>query len=131
MLLIRKIIDQTWEIVDSPIFAASVKEVADSYFHIFFDQLKRSTFIKDAKDGFNTTVNINNMKKPPLAALLTRIQSISTNMIPIEIHSISSSGGGAKMSQNQSNLLILRDIMSGPILDSLCISVFDASTLNN
>lgn len=136
-LLIRKILNQTWEIVDSPIFAASVKEVADSYFHIFFDQLKRSTFIKDAKVDLNTTVNVNvnNMKKPPLAALLTRIQSISTNMIPIEkkIDSISSSGGGgvAKMSQNQSNFLILREIMSGPILDSLCISVFDASTLND
>jgi hypothetical protein len=122
MVLIRKIINQTWDIIDSPMFAASVKEAVDNYFAIFFDQLKRSTFMKDPK----SESPVKNLKKPPLAALLTRIQSTSTNMIPIDI-----GGGGATAAQNQSNMLILKDIMSGPILDSLCISVFDASTLSD
>jgi hypothetical protein len=123
--LIPKIMAQTWEVIDSPMFVAAVKEAVDKYFLLFFDQLKRSVFLKDNR----VDSAINNMKTQPLAILLTRIQSISTNMIPTESSMLMhTSGGGGNIN---SNILILEDMMSGPVLDALCTSVFDASSLSN
>jgi hypothetical protein len=129
VLLINKIMNQTWEIIDSPLFISAVKEATDIYFQLFFDQLKKSAFIKDEK--MDSTPS--NLKKIPLASLLSRIQSISTNMIPTDTSTNTTSSTILKSSSHNSNansnLLVLKDIMSGPILDSLCISVFEASAL--
>jgi len=106
------VLAQVWDISESPMFATSLIEVTDACFRIIFEQLRSNIFAPD-----HSTMKANQkawapMRTPPLASILPHIKSIAAELLP---------------TNSQQLTVNIRDLVSGPILDSLCLSVFDAT----
>lgn len=82
-------------------------EAVDKCFEIIYQILRN--------DSYNEQNNTNHIvTSPPLASLLPQIKAISAKLLPTDIDY-----DGFINSE-------VRDVSSGPYLDSFCISAFDA-----
>eukprot|EP01038_Epipyxis_sp_PR26KG_P011035 gene11035-14817_t len=102
---VTKILNQTWDIVESPIFAIVLSETIENTFKVIFETLKMNAFTKDSKSD---------IKSIPLASLLPQLKLISSKLLPSD-----------SMSE------FIPHIMNGPHLDAFCIALFDNLNENN
>ncbi len=89
-------------------FARSYAESVDACFRLIFDHLRHSAFMAEAQ----ASVVSPTLKTLPLASLLPQIKAVATRLLP----SSTEQPLGAE----------IRDISSGPCLESFCVSIFDA-----
>jgi hypothetical protein len=106
------ILAQVWDISESPMFATSLIEVTDACFRIVFEQLRSNIFAPDHSMMKGSQKTWTPMRTPPLASILPHIKSIASELLP---------------TNSQQLTVNIQDLVSGPILDSLCLSVFDAT----
>lgn len=109
---VEDILAQLWDVSESPMFAAALIEVVDACFRIVVEQLRVNVFSPDSQGQEASWLP---MKTPPLASLLPQLKAASFLLLP--------------NSPKQSPMTIdanIRSIISGHVLDSLCMSVFDA-----
>jgi hypothetical protein len=106
---------QIWDIVESPVFMVVYGETLDTSYRLCYDYLRKFIFQHDpstASPGFEG-VSTAHLKSPPLASILPQLKSISIRFVPDSSHDLPLSND-------------IRNISSGPLLDSLCINIFDA-----
>lgn len=89
-------------------FTSSFLEVNDSCFHLVMEMLRQNIFAPESQ-GVHGESAWTQLRSPPLASLLPQIKATAAALVPSAQSSVS-----------------VHDLVSGPILDSLCISVFDS-----
>jgi hypothetical protein len=95
-------------------------ETLDTSYRLCYDYLRKFIFQHDpsfsspstASPGFDGFLAAH-LKSPPLASILPQLKSISIRFVPDSSHD-------SPLSND------IRNISSGPLLDSLCINIFDA-----
>ena len=95
---------QIWDVAESASFEAALLEVSDNCYCICFEQLRRNVYTFDNSDFHHS-----DSRAPPFASLLPQIKAIASSLLPNDARSVD-----------------IRDIVSGPLVESLCDSVFDA-----
>ena len=83
-------------------FISAVLEVTSNLFRLIYEQLRVNIFI----------LNGNELRKPPMISLLPQIKSIATLLIP---------------NDNQIQNSSINELLNGPLLESLCMSIFEAT----
>lgn len=101
----QQLISQTWDIVESPMFVTVFSEATDICFKRIFDNLKRNIFA----DTTDYTSSGTSLRSPPLASVLPQLKAICSRLLP-----------------DDTICPDVKEIYSGPSLDALCISIFDA-----
>ena len=96
----KLVLHQLWDVIESPMFATAYREVVDSAYHVVLERL------------IQTIYPSNSRQSPPLASILPQVRSAGDMILPN-----ASAVDGSH----------LRSLVSGPILDSFTISVFDAT----
>jgi hypothetical protein len=92
-------------VAESPSFESALLEVSDICYGICYDQLRRNVYTFEHGAGAASA----RTNSPPLASLLPQIKAIASSLLPNDLRSVD-----------------IREISSGPILEALCVSVFDA-----
>jgi hypothetical protein len=87
-------------------FVAAYSEALDAAFRVVFESLRRNVFTSDNPASHDA------LRTLPLASLLPQIKAIAARLLPASLDTVVSPE--------------VRDISSGPCLDSFCIAVFDA-----
>jgi hypothetical protein len=95
---------QTFDVVESPMFAAVFSEAVDTCFKLIYENLKRNVFYPDNPAGHLQ------QRTPPLATLLPQLKATTARLMP------STDVLSAEV----------REIRSGTALDTLCIFLFDS-----
>ena len=103
---VHTIQNQTWDIVESPMFIVVLNEVLETCFTHIFDSLQRDVFSSDESDSLDSRMTANSIY---LASLLPQLSLIASRMLPQD---------------NISNTL--REISSGIALDSFCVAITDS-----
>ncbi len=106
MLPMHNIQNQTWDIVESPMFIVVLNEVLETCFTHIFDSLQRDVFSSDDSDLLDTRMMSNSIY---LASLLPQLSLIASRMLPQD---------------NISNTL--KEISNGIALDSFCVAITDS-----
>ena len=101
----HSLLSQTWDVVDSPKFAAVFSEATDTCFRHIFESLRRNVF---APENLSSTQR----RVPSVASLLPQIKNLAERMLPL-IH---------EPLPNEA-----REIVSGAALDALCVALFDSA----
>lgn len=114
MLPIHNLQNQTWDIVESPMFVVVLNEVLETCFTHVFDSLQRDVFSSDDSDLPDLRQTTNSIY---LASLLPQFSLIASRMLPQD--SISNT---------------IKEISNGIALDSFCVAITDSyfdSEINN
>jgi hypothetical protein len=114
MLPIHNLQNQTWDIVESPMFVVVLNEVLETCFTHVFDSLQRDVFSSDDSDLPDLRHTTNSIY---LASLLPQFSLIASRMLPQD--SISNT---------------IKEISNGIALDSFCVAITDSyfdSEINN
>ena len=106
MLPMHNIQNQTWDIVESPMFIVVLNEVLETCFTHIFDSLQRDVFSSDESDLLDVRMTTNSIY---LASLLPQLSLIASRMLPQD---------------NISNTL--KEISNGIALDSFCVAITDS-----
>ena len=129
--IVNNLLAQTWDVVDSPLFATVCTEAIDTCFRHISSQLRDKIFLPLDSQGMELTGS-SQPRTPPIASLLPQLKSIAKEMLPgLPTNGSSSSGGGGSAQGPGSGALLtpeVRDIAAGAALDSLCVAIFDAPT---
>lgn len=98
--------------VDSPVFQVVYSETLDSCYQVCYEQLRKLIFQPESSPipGYDSTSIA--FRAPPLASVLPQLKSISNRLLPDSVDGPLNSH--------------LKHMSSGALLDSLCISIFDA-----
>ena len=109
---------KTWDLAESPMFHAAVSESLNSSFKIISSQLRKEVFVPASNPTSHAT-----LRTLPLASLLPQVKAIATRLLPSQ--SPSSTSTAAVLPTE------LKEISSGPIIDGLCISIFNSPSGDN
>lgn len=101
----QQLISQTWDVVESPMFVTVFSEATEICFRRIFENLKRNIFA----DTSDYTSSGNSLRSPPLASVLPQLKAICSRLLP-----------------DDAICPDVKEIYSGPSLDALCVSIFDA-----
>ena len=93
-------------------FHAAVSESLNSSFKIISSQLRKNVFVPASNPTSHAT-----LRTLPLASLLPQVKAIAARLLPSQ--SPSSAASAALPPE-------LKEISSGPIIDGLCISIFNS-----
>ncbi len=91
-------------------FVTVYSESVDACFRVIFEHLRRGAFMSDSPTTSSGSGAAH--KSLPLASLLPQIKAVAAKLLPSSMDSVVSAE--------------VRDISSGPGLDSFCIAIFDA-----
>lgn len=105
---VTNLMGQLWDIAESPNFAAAIVEATDACYRLTFEQLRRNVFTFDNIGESGS--NLGQLRTPPLASLLPQVKAIASSFLPNDVRSVD-----------------IKELFSGPILESLCVAVFDAT----
>lgn len=106
--MVQKLLNQTWDILETSTFEVVYTEALDYCFRISFDHLSRYVFNPEPHSPGHDMAS----RAPPLASLLPQLKSLASRLLP-----------DSKETAITSDVKV---VSSGPLLDSLCISIFDA-----
>jgi len=101
----QQLISQTWDVVESPMFVTVFSEATEICFKRIFDNLKRNIFA----DTSDYSSSGSSLRSPPLASVLPQLKAICSRLLP-----------------DDTICPDVKEIYSGPSLDALCVSIFDA-----
>ena len=101
----HQLIAQTWDIVECPLFPPVFSEATEICFRRIFDNLKRNIFSEVSDYSSSSSP----LRSPPLASLLPQLKAICSRLLPDDA-----------ICQD------VKEVYSGPSLDALCVSIFDA-----
>ena len=107
---------QTWDLLESPAFSTVYREAVDTCFRHVFDTLYKTVFSPQGQ----TPTSAHALRAPPLASLLPQIKSIATNLLP----TVGAGGEGEKDSFGMVSAVV-KELSSGPYLESFCIAILD------
>ncbi|KAJ1407749.1 Peroxin-3 [Ochromonadaceae sp. CCMP2298] len=99
---VQGLLDQTWDLLESPAFSTVYTEAVDCTFKIVLDSL-RPAFASEGQ-----------ARTPPLASLLPQIKAVAGKLLPT-----ASAGHGGVSAE-------VKEISQGPYLEAFCIAIFDA-----
>lgn len=135
---VQLILNQLWDIVESPNYRVVLQEVLDKSFQRLFEELKQNKFVVARDNSANSIVTCSSvgnttsatcmsacsnsdndavaeLARPPLAILLPEFRKLVNNSLlpenPLVVSKIAS------------------EISSSPSLDALCILAYDSMTL--
>lgn len=98
---VQLILNQLWDIIESPNFQIVLQQAIDICFQRIFEQLKLNAF--ESGSG---------RKTPPLALLLPQFkQLVSVHLLPVDMNTLSR---------------IANEISNLPSLDALCVLAYDS-----
>jgi hypothetical protein len=83
-------------------------ESVDAIFRSISDQVRKAVFQPENNPGSHS----NTLRTPPLASLLPQMKVISTRLLPEDL--------------DDDSIELKHILSSGPLLDSFCLSLFDA-----
>ena len=99
---------QTWDVIESPMFAAVFAEAADTALRSIVNHLKCKVFTEESDvDDYGPP----RARTPPLARLLPQLKFAALRLLP--------SDPTAPISSD------VLEMISNPVLDTLCVSLFD------
>ena len=101
-------------------FHAAVSESLNSSFKIISSQLRKNVFVPASNPTSHAT-----LRTLPLASLLPQVKAIAARLLPSQSPS-SSSSAAAAAAASAALPPELKEISSGPIIDGLCISIFNS-----
>lgn len=98
---------QTWDVIESHAFEVVFAEAMDQCYRITQDHLSRLYNTEPHSPGMDMS-----SRSPPLASLLPQLKNLSSRLLPD--------------SANTAMTPDIKQVSSGALLDSLCISIFDS-----
>jgi hypothetical protein len=153
---VQRLLSETWDLVDCPMFCEAYTESVDRCFRIVYEELQRNVFSTDGSGvspqdrprsaAASASSPHTHLRTPPLASLLPQIKAIGMNLLqPSSPHGPSSDPSspygsdfasprdGSSSSSTSSNRSTsssvvsanIKEISSGPALDSLCVSILE------
>lgn len=140
---VQKLLAETWDLLDCPMFCEVYTESVDRCFRIVSDELQRNVFSlgsrvpeKDrprsaAASAASPTLPL---RTPPLASLLPQIKAIATNLLqpssPPPSSSLYNQDNSLLDGSNSGSVVssIIKEVSSGPALDSFCVSMLETTT---
>lgn len=137
----RKLLYQIWDVVESPIFSVVYFESVDATFRVVAENLRRFVFQSEHSPGPFVSGSVHNspaprsasatpqslsnastpfpassaqvgLKTPPLASILPQLKSLAAKLLPESAETV--------------NIYDIRAISTGPLLESFCMTIFDA-----
>jgi hypothetical protein len=102
---------QTWDVIESPMFAAVFSEAADTCLKSVITYLKVNVFTPQDGDEEEEEEEEVRFRSPPLATLLPRLKGAALRLLPSDPSTAISAD--------------VREIISSSSLDTLCVSLFD------
>ena len=117
--VVHSLLCRTWDIVDSNIFVAIFTEAVNTSFRHIFNKIRVLKYPDPASesmvDFFKGEDSYQQRFEPPkLAKILPKVKSIALDMLPKETE--------------ETLTLEAKEVAAGPVLNTLCEAVFDAST---
>eukprot|EP00596_Hydrurales_sp_CCMP1899_P000930 CAMPEP_0119034826 /NCGR_PEP_ID=MMETSP1177-20130426/1830_1 /TAXON_ID=2985 /ORGANISM="Ochromonas sp, Strain CCMP1899" /LENGTH=313 /DNA_ID=CAMNT_0006992559 /DNA_START=361 /DNA_END=1302 /DNA_ORIENTATION=+ len=104
--LIQQLLFQTWDVIESPMFSSVFKDATNICLDSILRSMKCNVFCDED----------NNRRSPPLARLLPQLKGVAMTLLPSETTNVTSE---------------VREILSSPSLDTLCISLFNLGLPSN
>lgn len=115
------LLNQTWDVVELPLFRAALKEALDRCFENFFVEMRRSVFAPGNPTGHAP------LRKPPLASLLPPLKTISMRLLDCSKTATSAtSSQSSNPSERSASFSVWKDVANGVLLEELCVGVFDS-----
>ena len=110
---------QTWDVIESPMFASVFSEAADTCLRGVINHLKVNVFtLSDSEEEEEEEEEEEKrFKSPPLASLLPQLKGAALRLLPTDPSAVISSD--------------VREMLSSTSLDALCVSLFDLGLSQN
>ena len=109
---------QTWDVIESPMFASVFSEAADTCLRGVINHLKVNVFtLSDSEEEEEEEEEEKRFKSPPLASLLPQLKGAALRLLPTDPSAAISSD--------------VREMLSSTSLDALCVSLFDLGLSQN
>lgn len=94
--------------IESPVFSVVYTECVDAAFRSINTQLRRYVFSPEHSPGPDG----GGLRTPPLASILPQLKSLAVRLLPDNA--------------DQIDMTEVKNISMGPLLDSFCMTIFDA-----
>ena len=106
------------------------REAVDTCFRHVYDTLYKTIFAPHLVQSEGVSPSPNGtraLRAPPLASLLPQIKAIASNLLPT-VGAVSGNGGDMGVGKDDAFGLVsaeVKEISSGPYLESFCIAILD------